>query len=136
MVAALLGMLLDPARFEPVYPQPGERPEEALARVRPPVTILLDAELEAARSDLFLTRAQRSRATVLLFTPPLGAPVEATLTARAAERGLSCFALPVDRAALTRILDEAVSGPAGTALGLASLCVAGLALHLGAALLA
>ena len=120
MVAALLGMLLDPARHEPVYPQPGERPEDAVARLRPPLAILLDCDLEEARSDLFLARAERARAALLFFTPPAGSDVTRTL---AAERGVPCIALPVDRAALTRILDDSLRR-AGS-LGLVAVAMGG-----------
>ena len=125
MVAALLGMLLDPGRHEPVYPQPGERPEDAIARLRPPVAILLDGELESAHSDLFLARADRAHATLLLFAPPSSGG--AVVRAMAAERGMPCFSLPVDRAALTRILDDAVRR-GGSALGSMLVALGGLAL--------
>lgn len=131
MVAALLGMLLDPSRHEPVYPQPGERPEDAIARLRPPLAILLDGELEAAQSDLFLARADRARATLLLFAPP--STGGGAVRALAEERGVPCFTLPVDRAGLTRILDEALRR-GGIALGFVALGVAGLAATLATAL--
>lgn len=123
MVAALLGMLLDPNRHEPIYPQPGERVEEALSRLRPPIAILLDGELEPAHSDLFLARADRARATLLLFTPPTGGDA---VRALAESRGVPCFALPVDRAALTRILDDAMRR-GGVALGVMALALGGIA---------
>jgi hypothetical protein len=113
MVGALLGMLLDPATFEPVFPLAGERPEDALQRMRPPLAILLDGTLEAARSDLFLTRAQRNRASLVLFTPPAGDGVAPFAPAAARARGLASFALPVDRAALTEILESALARAAG-----------------------
>ena len=123
MVAALLGMLLDPSRHEPVYPQNGERLEDAIGRLRPPIAILLDGELESAGSDLFAARADRARATLLLFTPPTGGDA---VRALAEERGVPCFALPVDRAALTRILDDALRR-GGVALGVMALAVGGVA---------
>lgn len=122
LVAALLGMLLDPSRHEPVFPQPDERPEDAVARLRPPLAILLDGELEAARSDLFIARAARARAALLLFASPGSGDA---VRALAATHGVSAFALPLDRARLTRLLDEAVRGP-GTALATA-LAIAGAA---------
>lgn len=128
MVAALLGMLLDPSRHEPVYPQPGERPEDAIARLRPPLAILLDGELEAAQSDLFMARADRARATLLLFAPPSAAG--GAVRAIAEQRGVPCFTLPVDRAGLTRILDEALRR-GGIALGSMALAFAALAATLG-----
>lgn len=130
LVAALLGMLLDPSRHEPVFPQPDERPEDAVARLRPPLAILLDGELEAARSDLFIARAMRSRAALLLFAAPgAGAAVQAL----AATHGVPAFALPLDRARLTRLLDDAVRGP-GTVLTTA-LAFAGLTASVAGSLL-
>ena len=123
MVAALLGMLLDPTRHEPVYPQPDERPEDAVARLRPPLAILLDGEQEPARSDLFLARADRARATLLLFTPPTGG---AAVRALAEQRGVPCFSLPIDRASLTRILDDALRH-GGSAVGMMTLTMGGIA---------
>lgn len=122
MVAALLGMLLDPTRHEPVFPQADERAEDAVARLRPPLAILLDGELESARSDLFMARAERARATLLLFTAPSGSAPVRTLAAR---HGVPCFVLPLDRAGLTRILDEALRG--GAALSLLAMAASGLA---------
>ena len=56
MVAALVGLLLDPDQFDPAFPLPRERPEDALSRVRPPLVLVLDCDLDAARSDLFFAR--------------------------------------------------------------------------------
>jgi hypothetical protein len=122
MVAALLGMLLDPNRHEPAWPDPGERLEDAVARLRPPIAILLDGELESARSDLFAARADRARATLVLFTPPTGGDA---VRALAAERGVPCFSLPLDRAGLTRILDDALRR-GGVALGVVALAMGGM----------
>ena len=135
VVGALLGMLLDPAHYEPTFPQHGERPEDALARVRPPLVILLDGAQEAARSDLFLARAQRSRAALVLFAPPGDTAATEATRASARTRGVPWVALPIDRAALTRALTEALAraatggswSAAGTVLG-ALLALAPLAL--------
>ena len=126
VVGALLGMLLDPAQYEPVFPQHGERPEDALARVRPPLVILLDGAQEAARSDLFLARAQRSRAALLLFAPT----GEAGATPAAADtRGVPWIALPIDRAGLSRALGEALArAAAGSTWSVAGTILGGLLL--------
>jgi hypothetical protein len=105
--AALLGMLLELDAFEPVYADPGERPEDALRRLRPLLMILLDAELETARSDLFFARAERGRIPVLIF----GAPSEEReIRELAAARGLQWFTLPTERSELIRVLRWAI-GP-------------------------
>jgi CheY-like chemotaxis protein len=102
VIAALLGMLLELEGYEPSYTADGERPEEALARLRPPLVIVLDGELEAARSDLFFARAARAGARVVLFAPPSDGGAVAAL-ARA--RGLAHFAMPCDRASLVAAIE-------------------------------
>ena len=105
LIAALLGMLLELESFEPVFAEPSERPEDALTRLRPPLVIVLDGDLEVARSDLFFARAARAQASIVLFSVP-GSPIDAEAYAR--ERGLRWFALPSDRATLVRVLEQAV----------------------------
>jgi CheY-like chemotaxis protein len=104
VVAALLGMLLELEQFEPVFATPGERAEDALARVLPPLVILLDGDESLARSDLFFARAAKSRASVVVFTTPRSTP---DARASALARGNPWFALPVERRALAQILTEA-----------------------------
>ena len=106
MVAALVGLLLDPDRFDPLFPLSQERPEDALARVRAPLVLVLDCDLDAARSDLFFARTTRTRATVVLFGPP-GSRENVGQLARA--RGLPFVHLPTNRAALTDAIQTAIS---------------------------
>jgi hypothetical protein len=73
VIAALIGMLLEMEDFEPEFAQPDERPEDALSRLRPPLVIVIDCGLDAARSDLFFARAAAARARVVLFSEPLAA---------------------------------------------------------------
>lgn len=113
LVAALVGMLLEPASWEPAFPLPGERPEDALARLRPPVVLLLDGEHAAARSDLFLARVQRARAGLVLFTPPPHVPGTGIAESAARVRGVPCVAMPVDRGALTRAIEAALARVGG-----------------------
>jgi hypothetical protein len=109
VIAGLLGLLLELENYEPAYPADGERPEEALARLRPPLVVVLDGELEAARSDLFLARAAKARASVVLFSPPLDGG-EVAAVARA--RNVPHFSMPCSRAELAAAVAEA-SGRAG-----------------------
>jgi len=102
VIAALLGMLLELDGYEPFYTADGERPEDALARLRPPVVIVLDGELEAARSDLFFARAARAGARVVLFAPPADG---GTVAALARARGLAYFTMPCDRESLLSALE-------------------------------
>jgi DNA-binding NtrC family response regulator len=106
VIAALLGMLLELEDFEPVFAQTGERPEDALSRVRPPIVIVLDGELDTARSDLFYARAMMSQAKVVLFSGPFGA---ADVRAISTERRVPFFDMPVDRATLSRVVREAAA---------------------------
>ena len=73
VIAALLALLVESERFEPLFALPDESPEDALARLRPPIIVMLDGALDAARSDLFFARAARARARVVLLAPPRGA---------------------------------------------------------------
>jgi hypothetical protein len=106
MVAALVGLLLDPDRYDPMFPGALERPEDALARVRPPLVLVLDCDVDAARSDLFFARTTKTRATVVLFGPPGS---RQTVTELAQTRGVPFVHLPTDRASLTDAIQTAIS---------------------------
>ena len=102
MVAALVGLLLDPDRYDPMFPPPHERPEQAIARIRPPLVLVLDCDLDVAGSDLFFARMTKTRAAVLLFGAPGG---RANVTELARLR----VHLPTDRASLTDAIQAAIS---------------------------
>jgi hypothetical protein len=107
VIATLIGMLLElDEDYEPAYPANGERAEDALARLRPPlggrVVVLLDGEMDAAGSDLFFARAARARARVVLFGPP----GDGAAIAAARARGLPFCAMPCGRETLAAILDD------------------------------
>lgn len=104
LVAALVGMLLELDAYEPVFPRPDESPEEAVRRIRPALVVLLEVSLEAARSDVFHARAKGT--PVVLFGPPYAA---AEVRALAAERHLCSFVMPVNRATLKRVIQEAIA---------------------------
>ena len=104
VAAALLGLLVELDRYEPVFAHPNESPEEAVRRVRPALVILLDGSLDAAASDVFHARA-KDTPIILFGTPGTAGRVRAV----ALERKLSWFALPVDRATVTRLIKEAVA---------------------------
>jgi hypothetical protein len=103
VAAALLGIFVELARFTPVFPRVDERPEDAIARLRPLAVVLIDDALEATRSDLFYAAAARTRTPMAVFTAPRVAP----RTARAAERGVPCFGFPTSVADMERMLAEA-----------------------------
>src|SRR6476469_5817107 len=68
VIAALLGLLLELEDYEAVFPRPDERPEDAIARLRPPLIVLLDGTLDTAHSDLFHVRAAARGSRVVLFS--------------------------------------------------------------------
>ena len=107
VLAALIGMLLELEEYEPVFAEPGERPEDAIRRLRPPLIVMLDSELDAATSDLFYARAAAAGARVVLFSEPVAAE---QLREIARERRLPCVAMPVDRVTLGRLMAEVRAG--------------------------
>ena len=67
MLAALVGGLVEASRLQAVFPRPGENPETALARWRPLAVVMMEGSSEGAGSELFVARARRRGARVLLF---------------------------------------------------------------------
>src|SRR5579864_6712632 len=109
--AALVGALLKLDDLEPAFAQPGESPEDAMLRVRPILAVLVDVVLDVAQSDLFLARAKRANAQVVLFA---GRSDAAALRPWAQHRDIPLFALPADEErlrALLRAVAEAKSRP-------------------------
>jgi hypothetical protein len=102
-------MLLELEHYEPVFAEPGERPEDAIRRLRPPLIVMLDGELDAASSDLFYARASAAGARVVLFSEPVAAD---DVLAIARARSLPFVALPCDRAMLRSVLDQVSAGSA------------------------
>jgi hypothetical protein len=96
MLAAFLGMMLELESYEPAFANVGERPEDALTRVRPVLVVLLHSELDAARSDLFFARAARSGARIVVFGGP---DADADLRSISQARRVPYFSMPVERAA-------------------------------------
>jgi hypothetical protein len=103
LVAALIGILLELEHFEPAFAEPDERPEDALTRVRPLMAVVLDGELDAARSDLFFARAARRGVRIVLFCPPGS---EQKVRTMAEARSVPWFSLPMDRATVARLLGD------------------------------
>jgi DNA-binding NtrC family response regulator len=105
VIAALLAMLMELDGYTVDFAQPGERPEDAIARLRPPMIVCADGGLPEIGSDLFLARAAK-RARVVLFSGP---EIAAEVRALAERRGFPFFDLPVDLETLARVLDEAMA---------------------------
>lgn len=67
VLAALVGSVVELSRLRAAFPRADERPEDALARVKPLIAILIDAVSDEAESDLFLARARKKGVHLLLF---------------------------------------------------------------------
>ncbi|HEU4641184.1 MAG TPA: hypothetical protein VFS44_01930 [Gemmatimonadaceae bacterium] len=106
LIAALLGMLAEMAHYDPIFPAPDERPEDALLRVRPLLVVLLEGSLDAARSDLFFAQAAKRRVGVALFGRRGSAP---TLAPLAEARGIPWLEVPTDAAQFRRVLETAAT---------------------------
>ncbi|MGZ8491643.1 MAG: hypothetical protein ACXWZS_05475 [Gemmatirosa sp.] len=94
VLGALVGLLLEPEDYEPVFAAPDERPAETIRRLRPPLLVVLDGQLPEAQSDLFFARCAQDGASVCLFSEPVAAD---EVRAGARLRRLAFFAMPVDR---------------------------------------
>jgi hypothetical protein len=99
-----VGLLLELDDFEPAFTLPNQSPEEAVRRVRPLLVILVDGSLDAAASDVFHARAKGT--PVILFGTQRTAP---NIRALADQRKLQWLVMPVDRASLTRVIQDAVA---------------------------
>lgn len=101
---ALLGMLVEMASFIPAFAAPGERPEDAMVRVRPSLVVLLDDSLDAVRSDVFFARAAQRRVALAVFP---GKGSRRALKQRIGERGIPWFELPTDASNLASAIRSA-----------------------------
>jgi hypothetical protein len=104
MALALVGLLVELANYTPIFAAKDERPEDALARARPVLVVLIDDTMHAARSDVFFARAAQQRAPVAIF-PGKGSRRE--LMARIGERGIPYFEIPTDATDLARVIRTA-----------------------------
>src|SRR6185503_2008936 len=91
LIAALVGSLVEITRLQAAFPEPDERPEDALTRVRPLAAILVDAVTDEAQSDIFLAKAARRSVPVMMFG---SAPTMATRREWAGTRPVAMFVLP------------------------------------------
>ena len=91
MLAALVGGLVEASRLRAVFLQPGENPEVAVTRVRPLAIVMMEGSAEGAGSELFVARARRRGARVILFGD---ATSIAPIREWAAELEVGVFQLP------------------------------------------
>jgi hypothetical protein len=104
MTAALVGWYVELSKLEPVFAAPGERPDDAVNRVKPLLVVLVDAEQQEAISDLFAARVARKEIGLALFS---GSGEDAVARDWAQRHGVPWFRLPVDLEAFGRVLDQA-----------------------------
>jgi hypothetical protein len=104
MTAALVGWYVELATLEPAFAAPGEHPADALARVKPLLVVLIDAESHDAVSDLFAARAARREIGLAMFS---GGGDDDASRDWARRHGVPFFRLPVDLEAFGRVLDHA-----------------------------
>lgn len=105
MTAALVGWYVELAKLEPAFAAPGEHPEEALARVKPMLVVLIDAEFEEALSDLLAARAAKRGIGIALFGGG-GPSTDAAARLWAERHHIFFFRLPVDLESFGRVLDQ------------------------------
>jgi CheY-like chemotaxis protein len=102
VIAALVGMLVELAGCEAVFAGDDEQPADALTRLRPLAVILIDAEMNAARSDLLFALAARKQIGLVVF----GAGGRAREVAEiAAQRQIPWVTLPPDLERLAAVID-------------------------------
>ena len=104
VVAALLGTLIELDGHLPLFPTADEPPVKALERLRPHAAIV-DCDREDACGGEFLARGRSQSTGLVLFS---AARLQGEVREIAARHGLPSFALPIDRAALARVLSEAM----------------------------
>ena len=104
MTAALVGWYVELSRLEPAFAAPGEHPSDALARVKPILVVLVDAESGGAISDLFAARAAKREIGLAVFS---GSKDDDFARNWARRHELPFFKLPVDLEAFGRVLDQA-----------------------------
>jgi hypothetical protein len=107
LVAALLAMLVELAGHRPECALPSERLDDSLQRAPVARIALLDEMHPAAGSDLFFARAARRGVSVILFGSSRRRDALARL---AAARSVRSIELPLDSAALGRVIEAASRG--------------------------
>lgn len=110
MTAALVGWYVELARLEPAFAAPGEHPVEALARVKPLLVVLVDAENEGAINDLFAARAAKREIGLALFS---GASDDTEAREWANAQRIPFFRLPIELDLFSEIIDTAARNAAG-----------------------
>jgi DNA-binding NtrC family response regulator len=104
VVAALVGLLVELTGNQPVFASTAEQPADALRRLRPVLVVLMDVDLDDARSDLFFATANRSGTPIVVFGPLERARDIAEI---AAHRRIPWLALPAGADRLSEVVGAA-----------------------------
>src|SRR5581483_7092760 len=109
LAAALLGAAAELAGFTPQFAASAESPRDALLRTRPAVA-LVDCDHNDACTESFFGPALMAGARVVIFSSSRSSR---NLQPIAEEFGVRTITLPIDAAALARVLHNGM-GPSGT----------------------
>lgn len=102
ILGALVGTLVEHARYTAAFPAPDELPAQALERVRPMAAVLLDVADTNGASDLFVSRAEKLSVRVFVFGRRERIEKHSEWSRR---HQLPTFALPEDIARLENALE-------------------------------
>jgi hypothetical protein len=108
VIAALIGMFVELTGRQPVFADAEETPADALTRLRPLAVIVIDVDVDAARSDLFFAVAARKQVRVVVFGS--GARTRG-IGEIAAQRNIPWFILPPELDRLRTILNVPFGNP-------------------------
>lgn len=107
VLAALVGSVVELSRLRATFPKANERAEDALARVKPLIAILIDAVADEAASDIFLARARKKGVHVLIFGAA-GATLRRQAWAK--KNKVPIYTLPDDLAELEKEIRRIAAG--------------------------
>jgi len=105
ILGALVGTLVEHARYAAAFPAPDELPAQALERVRPMAAVLLDISDVNGASDLFVSRAEKLGVRVFVFGRSDRIAQQSEWTRR---HRLPAFVLPEEIARLENALEGVI----------------------------
>ena len=106
MTLALVGLLVELAGFKPAFAGEGERPMDAIIRMRPVAAVLMDDLLDLVGSDVFLAWAAQQRLPLAVFA---GKGARRADTSRLRARGIGFVEQPLDTNAIGDAIRNAAS---------------------------
>ncbi len=105
VVGALLGVLVEISGDQPRFSEVGETPLAAIERLRAPL-VLIDCDHDAACEDAAYEAASRIGSEVILFGHEKD---RERIISMGKERDVHTLSLPVDPAALGRLIDHVLA---------------------------